>query len=108
MEDCDTIRRLEINARFIKLDKDKSAKDHTHFLVVNMNDQMSKFANTLPRVTKEGLTVKRNFSLSPLSITAATPSGFVFLAGTTPRPPLLQHKPPPTPCAVLHPHPNSS
>ena len=41
MEDCDTIRRLEINARFIKLDKDKSTKDHTHFLVVNMNDQVS-------------------------------------------------------------------
>lgn len=41
MEDCDTIQDLEINARFIKLGKDKSTKGNTHFLVVNMNDQVS-------------------------------------------------------------------
>ncbi|KAL2675121.1 hypothetical protein Neosp_011301 [[Neocosmospora] mangrovei] len=66
MEDCETIRRLKINARFIKLDKGRSTKHNTHsLLVVNTDEQMSEFAITLPRVTKEGSAVKLSFKGPP-------------------------------------------
>ncbi|KAI8719280.1 hypothetical protein NCS52_00708500 [Fusarium sp. LHS14.1] len=66
MKDCETIRCLNINARFIKLDKDKSTKHNTHFLlIVNTDEQMSEFAITLPRVTKEGSAVKLFFRGPP-------------------------------------------
>ncbi|KAM0440830.1 hypothetical protein ACHAPT_000131 [Fusarium lateritium] len=67
IQDCNKIRLGTMPVRFIKLDKNKSTKENTHFLLVaTLDDEfMAEYANTLPRVTKEGTPVKLFFGLPP-------------------------------------------
>ncbi|KAI8691398.1 hypothetical protein NCS56_00132400 [Fusarium sp. Ph1] len=78
MEDCDTVRCLEINARFIirKLDKDKSTKDNTHFLlVINMFDQC-------PNLRALSLVWPKRFVVSNATVSQAYGISIKFLPGT--------------------------